>query len=249
MPKSFVSIITVSFNADRYIEETIKSVIEQTYDNIEYIIIDGGSSDGTLDIIKKYEDKITYWVSEKDGGIYDAMNKGIEAAHGEWINFMNAGDIFFNKTVVEDIFLSNDFKDVDIIYGNHEVRYPNKKRVALAQSMNNIWQGSCFSHQSAFISSKLHKINKYNTSNRIVADFEFFYKAYKNKILFKHVDIIVSSISSGGLSDIKRFDSIVGRWNVIEKNTKTNLFYIWLILKEMCKEKVKKVISFYSKRK
>ena len=115
--------------------------------------------------------------------------------------------------------------------------------------MQNIWQGSCFSHQSAFISSKLHKINKYNTSERIIADFEFFYKAYKNKVLFQHVDIIVSSISSGGVSDIKRFDSIVGRWNIIEKDTKTNLFYIWLILKEMCKEKIKKVIGFYSKRK
>lgn len=248
MPKPFVSVITVSFNADKYIEETIKSVIEQTYDNIEYIIIDGGSSDKTLEIIKKYEDKIDYYISEKDGGIYDAMNKGIEAAHGEWISFMNAGDIFFNKTVVEDIFLSNDFKGVDIVYGNHEVRYPNKKRVALAKEMKNIWQGSCFSHQSAFISSKFHKENRYNISNRIVADFEFFYKAYRSGAIFKHVDVLASSITSGGLSDIKRFDSIVARWNVVEKDTFVNLYYVWLILKESLKEIVKKVITKSNQR-
>lgn len=76
------------------LEKTILSVLNQTYSNIEYIIIDGGSTDGTIDIIKRYDDKITYWQSEPDNGIYDAMNKGIQKANGEWINFMNAGDLF-----------------------------------------------------------------------------------------------------------------------------------------------------------
>ena len=80
--KPLISIITVVFNGERYLEQTIQSVIDQTYDNVEYIIIDGGSTDGTLDIIKKYEDKIDYWVSEKDNGIYDAMNKGIKVCYG-----------------------------------------------------------------------------------------------------------------------------------------------------------------------
>jgi hypothetical protein len=108
--------------------------------------------------------------------------------------------------------------------------------------MQDIWKGSRFSHQSAFISSKLHKANKFNLSNRIGADFEFFYKAYKNNKNFKYIDVIISSISSGGVSDIKRVDSIVGWWNIVEKNTKTNLYYIWIILKEMVKSLIKNFI-------
>ena len=87
-----ISVVTVSYNAVATIEQTLLSVINQTYPNIEYIIIDGGSTDGTVDIIKKYADEIVYWISEPDKGIYDAMNKGIKKANGEWINFINAGD-------------------------------------------------------------------------------------------------------------------------------------------------------------
>ena len=98
-----ISVITVAYNASRYIETTILSVINQTYSNIEYIIIDGGSTDGTVDIIKKYSNKISYWISEPDKGIYDAMNKGINKATGEWINFMNAGDTFHNPDTLSAV--------------------------------------------------------------------------------------------------------------------------------------------------
>ena len=89
MDNSLISVITVSYNAVSTIEQTILSVINQTYSNIEYIIIDGGSTDGTIDIIRRYEDKIAYWVSEPDRGIYDAMNKGASKANGEYIAFLN----------------------------------------------------------------------------------------------------------------------------------------------------------------
>ena len=96
-----VTVVTVTYNAQDYLEKTIQSIISQSYSDIEYIIIDGGSTDGTLDIIKKYEKNITYWVSESDNGIYDAMNKGIKKASGEWINFMNAGDGFVDTNSIE----------------------------------------------------------------------------------------------------------------------------------------------------
>lgn len=95
MDNPLISVVTVAYNAVTTIEKTILSVINQTYPNVEYIIIDGGSTDGTVEIIKKYANKLAYWVSEPDNGIYDAMNKGAKVATGEWINFMNCGDSFF----------------------------------------------------------------------------------------------------------------------------------------------------------
>jgi len=240
--KPLVSIITVVYNGEKYLEETIKSVINQTYNNVEYIIIDGGSTDGTLEIIKKYEDAIDYWVSEKDAGIYDAMNKGIERASGEWINFMNAGDGFYSTDVLQKIFFKNDFLGVEVIYGNHNVIYPTKTKIVKAGNIKDIYKGSQFCHQSSFVSSKTHKINKFNLANKIGADFELFYTLYKKDLHFKYIDIIVSNYCAGGLSDIKRVDSIVGCWNVVEKNTKVNLYYIWMISKEMLKSWIKRVL-------
>ena len=241
--KPLISIITVVFNGEKYLEETMQSVINQTYDNVEYIIIDGGSTDGTLDIIKKYEDQIDYWVSERDKGIYDAMNKGIDAATGEWINFMNAGDGFYADYVLSKIFSQNELKNIDIVYGNHNVVYPHKTRIAKAGNIKDIWKGSQFCHQSAFVSATVHKKNKFNLCNRIGADFEFFYALYKKKKNFKYIDIIVANYSAGGLSDIKRVDSIVGCWNVVDKNNRVNLYYIWIILVEILKGWVKRVVG------
>ena len=102
--KPLISIITAVFNGEKYLEQTIKSIINQTYKNFEYIIIDGGSTDGTLEIIKKYEDKISYWISEKDKGISDAFNKGVTAAKGDYINFQGDGDGFLSSETLEEIF-------------------------------------------------------------------------------------------------------------------------------------------------
>ena len=191
MNKPLITVITVSYNAVSIIEKTILSVINQTYSNIEYIIIDGGSTDGTIEIIKKYEDKITYWLSEPDKGIYDAMNKGIDKATGEWINFMNCGDTFFCNTVIEDLFQKANTNS-DVIYGNTNLLlltggYIQKGEIATDKEY------MPFGHQASFSRTSLMKKYGFDRNYKICADRNFFYIAYKNNAVFEYVDVNVSN--------------------------------------------------------
>ena len=131
-----ISVITISYNCKDVIEDTILSVIGQTYTNIEYIIIDGASTDGTFDVIKKYADKIDFWISEPDKGIYDAMNKGLKHATGDWVIFMNAGDSFYNNTVIERFVPQIDIDTViahgDIMVIGKHFRY-NRKPIPIEE--------------------------------------------------------------------------------------------------------------------
>ena len=113
-----ISVITVVYNDKEGLEKTIQSVLSQTYGNVEYIVVDGRSTDGTVDVIKKYEQEIDIWVSEPDEGIYDAMNKGIKMASGEWLNFMNAGDVFYDENVLFKAF-SIDIKNKEFMYSDY----------------------------------------------------------------------------------------------------------------------------------
>lgn len=127
MNKLKISVVTVCYNAVETLEETMLSVLHQTYPDIEYIIIDGGSTDGTVDIIKKYADRLAYWVSEPDKGIYDAMNKGIDIATGDYINFMNAGDKFYQHNTVASLLESFTIMEpTTIIYGDTLVKHKNR---------------------------------------------------------------------------------------------------------------------------
>ncbi len=207
----WVTVVTVVYNGAEFIESTILSVLGQTCKNIEYVIIDGGSSDKTVEIIKKYESKIHYWISEDDAGIYDAMNKGINIAKGSWINFMNAGDTFSSESVVEDIF-SLDHSGSTILYGDTEVIYPSFSRLAKARDIKNISKGMPFSHQSSFVKTDYHRQHKFNIKNRIVADMEFFMSAHCSDIVFKYLSVTISKVTSGGVSDINRLTTIIAWW-------------------------------------
>ncbi len=246
-PQSYqplITVVTVVFNGEQFLEQTILSVINQTYVNIEYIIIDGGSTDGTIDIINKYENNIDYWVSEKDQGIYHAMNKAIDRATGEWISFMNAGDWFITDSVLFSIFKDKNYSNTQIIYGNHEVRYPSGRlSIKKAGQVKNLWKGSQFCHQAVFVNSQYHKLNKFNANNKIVADFEFFYRASKNKAKFSHVDVVIVSYAAGGISDLRRINSIHGFWSVVDKSRGTNFFYLKYLIVEILKLVIKKVIK------
>nr|WP_240153940.1 glycosyltransferase family 2 protein [Stutzerimonas stutzeri] len=242
--RPLITVVTVVFNGVEYLENTIKSVIEQTYYNLEYIIVDGGSTDGTLDILRKYEGAIDYWVSEPDKGIYDAMNKSIDLGSGQWINFMNAGDYFFDSEVLCKVFKEPAaFDGIDVVYGDHEVRYPNKTKIVKAGRVEDLWKASQFCHQSAIVNLKYHKKNKFNLQRKIAADFEFFYASKRSGILMSYVPYVLSRVSSGGVSDSKRLDSIRERFDCLDNSLLYAPYYIFLMSLEFLKLVVKKYVK------
>lgn len=199
--KPLISVVTVCYNAVNEIEKTMLSVLNQTYDNIEYIVIDGGSKDGSVDIIKKYADRIAYWVSEPDKGIYDAMNKGILVAKGEWINFMNAGDRFYDKNSILNLYSSGAYMNADVIYGYqvHEYEYGSYVRKRL--DLSNFSSFMPIGHASSFVRIQLLKENLFDTKYRIAADYNFFFKMFLSNKRFEFVDTIVAVFeSSEGIS-------------------------------------------------
>lgn len=187
-----ISVVTVCYNAVSTIEQTILSVINQTYSNIEYIIIDGGSTDGTVDIIKKYTDKIAYWISEPDKGIYDAMNKGIDKASGEWINFMNAGDSFYESSTIES-FISKVSPNTDIAYGDTMVLMSVGRLLKRAKDLNLIMKGMVFGHQATFVKMRLMKKTKFDVSFRSSGDYNFLYQMYQEGYSFEYIHLIIAN--------------------------------------------------------
>jgi glycosyltransferase involved in cell wall biosynthesis len=198
-----LSIITINYNNCNGLKKTIESVIEQTYTDYEYIIIDGGSTDGSLDVIKKYDKKIDYWISEPDRGIYNAMNKGILKATGEYCNFMNSGDFFYNKNVLEKVFNQN---NEDIITGKTHLSGTslfwdyNKPTITLAD----LWIRG-LNHQSTFIKTQLLRDNPYDESLKILADLNFFARSLVlRNCTFKFIDEVIADYNLEGISSLQR---------------------------------------------
>lgn len=198
-----VSIVTVVFNGRDGIRNTIESVLRQTYSNIEYIIIDGGSVDGTMDIIAEYQSKISCVQSKPDKGIYDAMNTGIAKATGEWLNFMNAGDCFYSDDSVSHAMAGYADEGV-VLYGAVEIRYPKFSRVEQPGDVSRLWSGMKFSHQSAFISAEYHKSHLYDLRYPVTSDLHFMYEAFQKGQKFIRLNQIVASVVTGGVSEARR---------------------------------------------
>lgn len=195
-----ISVVTVCFNAEDCLEDTILSVINQTYQNVEYIIIDGGSTDGTIDIIKKYADSITYWISEPDKGIYDAMNKGIAKATGVYLNFMNAGDTFYNNEVLNKIFtveVTEDYIAGIALFKNTRKTW---NPVPMDFTFIDVCKGGSPNHQASFIKKNL-LIGGYDTTAKIIADsLLFFDKIVFGNHSYKPLSIIVCVYDTTGIS-------------------------------------------------
>lgn len=197
-----LSVITVVYNCERSIEQTLLSVLNQSYPNIEYIVIDGNSTDKTMDILKLYNDKIDYLRSEPDNGIYDAMNKGIINATGDYVIFMNSGDLFFEENICEKIAQEILKKNPDIIYGNTiAIDVENNNEIIIKpKKIKQLYRGMIFCHQAAFIKLSLLKAYPFNTEYKIVADYDQIISLYKKNKLFYYMPLTVAKISIGGIS-------------------------------------------------
>lgn len=205
MKYPLISIITVCYNSEKYIKKTIESVLKQSYQNFEYIIIDGSSTDRTLEIIKKYKSKFNdklRWISEKDDGIYDAMNKGINLAKGELIGIINSNDWYNSKAL--EIIVNNYKKDIDIYYGDiynlDRINNYIYVRRANGNKLNSIKNKMSILHPSCFVSRNWYKKFKFDEKYRIASDFKFILESFINGANFKYIHFPFSFMRSGGIS-------------------------------------------------
>ncbi|QQL48881.1 glycosyltransferase [Mucilaginibacter ginkgonis] len=217
-----LSVITVVYNNAADIERTLKSVINQTYTKIEYVVIDGASTDGTLDILKQYQDNITTLISEPDKGIYDAMNKGLEIATGDYVLFMNSGDEIYADNTVAKVFESGD--EADIYYGETEMidgigkslgrrrhKAPNKF------TWKSFKYGMSISHQAIYVRRSLAEPYN-NTSYSLSADIDWILTAAKKAKKIIKVEGYVAKYLVGGMSKKKHRQSLIERFNIMRKH-------------------------------
>lgn len=212
-----ITIITVVFNGAKFLEETIQSIINQVYKNVEFIIIDGGSTDGTLEIIKKYDYAIDYWVSEVDNGIYDAMNKGISVARGEWLNFMNSGDIIADDNTLQFLFESENFGVQDVIYSDVSIRTDDSYSIKKTNFDNLV-----FVHQSIVYRKSLHnEFGNYFVDRHVTISDYIFFNQVVNKRICKHpriISVFRTDGVSGGVNSFYQkvsYDFISGKYKRI----------------------------------
>lgn len=212
-----LSVVTVSFNAKECIEKTILSVLGQDYPGLEYIIIDGGSTDGSAEIISRYADKLAYWCSEKDGGIYFGMNKGIAAATGDFLIFMNADDVFADSKVLSDVaeYIQN-HPEADVVYGDSEQvleygTYLIKPDTAYIDNRMSV------SHQASFVRLELLRKHPFDTRYRFAADFEQLSALYLEGHRFEHMERTVARVEMrGGTTHRHYVESAEEMYSIIE---------------------------------
>lgn len=191
-----ISVITVVYNGAGSLESCIRSVLEQTCQRVEYIIIDGGSTDGTLDIIRKFDDRLDYWLSEPDSGIYDAMNKGVDAARGGWLYFLGADDRLHSAETLEQVSATLD-ESLDMVYGN--ILYSNDHIVRSKLGPGTLLHNTLH-HQGAFYRAGLFRGWRYDASLKIVADYELNLKLYLDRKPVRYLDAIIARCGAGGVS-------------------------------------------------
>ena len=217
--RPIISIITVVFNSESLIENTIKSIINQSYYNIEYIVIDGDSTDNTLSIIQKYDEFIDLWISEADSGLYDAMNKGLKQATGDYVWFINSGDLIYSNAILSQIFGTKK-QLADIYYGETKIIDSNGKTIGMRRhkapkqlTANSFKKGMQVSHQSIIIKKKLTK--QYNTAYKYSSDFDWVLSALTKTDKIKNTKLILSKFLDGGQTSRTMLPGLKERFKIM----------------------------------
>jgi len=241
-----ISIITVVYNGEKHLQQTINSVYNQSYKNIEYIVVDGCSTDGTLDIIKKNESKITKWISESDDGLYDAMNKGISMASGDIIGIVNSDD-WYELDAVETIVktcLKN--ADKNFFHGD-KMCIPEHGEPFVRKAKNNSflikYHGMVLNHPTMFVHKSVYNMVKYNTKLSSLSDYQFVLTNYnKNKSQFEYIPKVISNYRLGGISGGVSLSTSIKENFIARKNSGMNIFqcYFGVVLR-LVSETIKKL--------
>ena len=236
-----VSIIIVSLNTKNFFLNTVNSVLAQSYKEKEIIVVDGNSTDGTVNIIKKIKKNFSKVIIEKDRGIYDAMNKGSHLVSGEWVIFLNSGDIFYNKNTLSDIFKQSITKK-DIIYGNTLVKNKSINYFVDANFFSKKTILMPFCHQSTMVKADIIKKNKFSLEYKYSSDFNFFIKCFSKKKIFYNSNLTIAKVIANGVSDNNR-QKVYGENIRILKKYNYNFFIIlelWLFkLANLIKDYIK----------
>ncbi|GHT01988.1 glycosyl transferase [Bacteroidia bacterium] len=233
-----ISLITVTYNAQESLEQTMQSVFEQTHSDIEYILIDGGSTDGTVDIIKKHESQVALWQSEKDNGIYDAMNKGIRLAKGELIGLINAGDYYAPDAVEQVVASYKQHSECGIFHGNINLLNEDGSFFKLKKpnsDLSQFYHGMSLFHPTMFVHRSIYEQNGlYDTHFKIAADFDWILRNYIAGTSFFYIDHVIANFKQGGVSVKNKEDANLECRAILYKNgykkeTVEPLFKKWTV--------------------
>lgn len=236
--KPLITVVTVVFNGAETLQDTIESVMKQTYDNVEYIVVDGGSSDATVDILRRYDHVIDYWFSEKDDGIYDAMNKGIAFCSGYYVGMLNSDDMFSGENVLQDIADRFSTTKVDAIFSCLNIvdkdnlkKTLRKYRVAKLNSAL-LRIGVMPAHPTFYCKRSCYKDDgMYKTDYKIAADFEMLVRLLiRKKITWSFIDKVAVTMRSGGASNSGFMARVKLNREIVRACKENGLYTNWLFL-------------------
>jgi len=240
-----ISIVTIVYNDVLNIEKTIMSILNQNIKNLEYIIIDGGSMDGTVDIIRKYDTSISYWVSEKDNGIVDAFNKGIMKARGKVIGLVNSADFLEPYTLkkVSEIFTSS---NTDIVYGKMQYWKDGEKEYVYKANHKLLTKFMSLNHPAVFVKKDMYdQYGLFDDTYRVAMDYDLLLRFYSKGAKFEYIDSILSNMTLGGISDLNWKLAYRESFDIRKKyfGSSISLYasYLWQIIKRYVSNTVDKL--------